>query len=413
MSASRNSWPSIDLSRNLSSRADDLPPQPRRLEVVSKQATRVTALSTKLEWKIEQFEKLMKLVKNGSNLISRMFSVPEAPTVCWELHVYPNGKREEDMNNVSFFLRQVGLARGEEPIMTEFQIYALDANNQRVSVCRDTKDFTNQQGRGKFQVTRDKMTGALRSDGTLFLICEVEYFPPGSKISVEPVEEDIGMEEPEDLPEVTVRANNRSMLEDELFTDCVIHVGSKYIKAHRCILGQNSPVFKSMFSSENMIEAQKGEIHIEDAKFDSVRAMVEFMYTGATDQLESQGNIDEILAIADKYEVLMLKDQCERLIAQTINLKNVTQIAMFSDTYTAEYLKSAVIRFLMTHHRTVIKTQDWMNMKKGRHELANELLEAVLTTDQDDDDGASGSGTASTSRSSPPPARKRLRRSAR
>lgn len=36
--------------------------------------------------------------------------------------------------------------------MTEFQIYALDANSLRVSVCRDTKDFTNQQGRGKFQV---------------------------------------------------------------------------------------------------------------------------------------------------------------------------------------------------------------------------------------------------------------------
>lgn len=404
---SRTSWPALDLNRSNSSRADDLPPQPRRLEVVSKQATRVTALSTKLEWKIEQFEKLMKLVKNGSNLISRMFSVPDAPTVCWELHVYPNGKRDEDMNHVSFFLRQVGLARGEEPIMTEFQIYALDANNQRVSVCRDTKDFTNQQGRGKFQVTREKMIGALRSDGTLFLICEVEYFPPGSKISVEPViEDDVSSEEPEDMPEVVVRANNRAMWEEELFTDCVIHVGNKYIKAHRCILGQNSPVFKSMFSSPSMIEAQKGEIHIQDAKYDSVRAMVEFMYTGATESLESQGNIDEILAIADKYEVLMLKDQCERLIAQTINLKNVTQIAMFSDTYTAEYLKSAVIRFLMTHHRIVIKTQDWINLKKSRHELANELLEAVLTTDQDDDD------TSMTSQVATPPTRKRLRRSA-
>lgn len=405
--SSRTSWPTLDLNRSNSSRADDLPPQPRRLEVVSKQATRVTALSTKLEWKIEQFEKLMKLVKNGSNLISRMFSVPDAPTVCWELHVYPNGKRDEDMNHVSFFLRQVGLARGEEPIMTEFQIYALDANNQRVSVCRDTKDFTNQQGRGKFQVTREKMIGALRSDGTLFLICEVEYFPPGSKISVEPViEEDVSAEEPEDIPEVVVRTNNRSMWEEELFTDCVIHVGNKYIKAHRCILGQNSPVFKSMFSSPSMIEAQKGEIHIQDAKYDSVRAMVEFMYTGATESLESQGNIDEILAIADKYEVLMLKDQCERLIAQTISLKNVTQIAMFSDTYTAEYLKSAVIRFLMTHHRVVIKTQDWINLKKSRHELANELLEAVLTTDQDDDDTAMSSQVAT------PPTRKRLRRSA-
>ncbi|CAO4370192.1 unnamed protein product [Caenorhabditis nigoni] len=405
--SSRTSWPVLDLNRSNCSRADELPPQPRRLEVVSKQATRVTALSTKLEWKIEQFEKLMKLVKNGSNLISRMFSVPDAPTVCWELHVYPNGKRDEDMNHVSFFLRQVGLARGEEPIMTEFQIYALDANNQRVSVCRDTKDFTNQQGRGKFQVTRDKMTGALRSDGTLFLICEVEYFPPGSKISVEPVmEEDVSTEEPEDLPEVVVRSNNRQMWEEELFTDCVIHIGSKNIKAHRCILGQNSPVFKSMFSSPTMLEAQNGEIHMQDAKYDSVRAMVEFMYTGATESLD-QGNIDEILAIADKYEVLMLKEQCERLIAQTINLKNVTQIAMFSDTYTADYLKSAVIRFLMTHHRVVIKTQDWINLKKSRHELANELLEAVLTTDQDDDDAS-----MSASQISSPPSRKRVRRSA-
>lgn len=36
--------------------------------------------------------------------------------------------------------------------MTEFQIYTLDSTNNRVSVCRDTKDFTHQQGRGKFQV---------------------------------------------------------------------------------------------------------------------------------------------------------------------------------------------------------------------------------------------------------------------
>ncbi|VDK75961.1 unnamed protein product [Gongylonema pulchrum] len=94
----------------------------------------------------------MKLFKNGHNLISKQFGCPQAPTVTWELHVYPNGKREEDVGNVSFFLRQVGLQRGEDPIMTEFQIYALDANMLRVSVCRDTKDFTNQQGRGKFQV---------------------------------------------------------------------------------------------------------------------------------------------------------------------------------------------------------------------------------------------------------------------
>ncbi|CAI5446720.1 unnamed protein product [Caenorhabditis angaria] len=391
--------------RPVSLRSDDSnSPQPRKLEVVSKQATKVTALSTKLEWKIEQFEKLMKLVKNGSNLISRQFSVPQAPTVCWELHVYPNGKRDEDMNNVSFFLRQVGLQRGEEPIMTEFQIYALDANSQRISVCRDTKDFTNQQGRGKFQVSRDKMMGALRADGTLFLICEVEYFPPGSKISVEPVDDDTFIEDFDEKTELNIRESNREMWEMELFTDCVINVGTKQIRAHRCILGQHSPVFRSMFSSESMIEAQNGIIDILDAKYESVRAMVEFMYTGSTDALDSH-SIDEVLAIADKYEVLPLKEQCERSIALTINHKNITNIAVFSDTYTAHILKSAVIRFLTIHHRNVIKTSEWKMMKKDRHELANELLEAVLTNNDIDDE-------PSTSNSAPvrSPPRKRVRR---
>ncbi|RCN51624.1 BTB/POZ domain protein, partial [Ancylostoma caninum] len=406
--------------RTSSLRSDDATvQQPRKLEVVSKQATKVTALSTKLEWKIDQFEKLMKLFKNGQNLISRQFGVPQAPTVCWELHVYPNGKREEDMNNVSFFLRQVGLQRGEEPIMTEFQIYALDVSSQRVSVCRDTKDFTNQQGRGKFQVSRDKMTGALRADGSLLLICEVlvlfanyllfdllftvEYFTPGSKISVEPADdEECTLEDVDEKVELSIRESNREMWESELFTDCVIKVGSKEIKAHRCVLGQHSPVFRSMFNNESMIEAREGIIDIQDAKYESVRAMVEFMYTGSMDTVDAN-SVDEVLAIADKYEVLPLKEQCERIISNTINQKNITSIAVFADTYSAVLLKQAVIRYLTVHHKNIIRTPEWRAMKKDRYELANELLEAVLSASGDADEDT-------LSNSSKGPARKRVRR---
>ncbi|KAL6728698.1 hypothetical protein Aduo_010441 [Ancylostoma duodenale] len=390
--------------RTSSLRSDDATvQQPRKLEVVSKQATKVTALSTKLEWKIDQFEKLMKLFKNGQNLISRQFGVPQAPTVCWELHVYPNGKREEDMNNVSFFLRQVGLQRGEEPIMTEFQIYALDVSSQRVSVCRDTKDFTNQQGRGKFQVSRDKMTGALRADGSLLLICEVEYFTPGSKISVEPADdEECTLEDVDEKVELSIRESNREMWESELFTDCVIKVGSKEIKAHRCVLGQHSPVFRSMFNNESMIEAREGVIDIQDAKYESVRAMVEFMYTGSMDTVDAN-SVDEVLAIADKYEVLPLKEQCERIISNTINQKNITSIAVFADTYSAVLLKQAVIRYLTVHHKNIIRTPEWRAMKKDRYELANELLEAVLSASGDADEDT-------LSNSSKGPARKRVRR---
>lgn len=108
--------------------------------------------------------------------------------------------------------------------MTEFQIYALDASNTRVSVCRDTKDFSNQQGRGKFQVSRDKMISALKYDGSLLLICEVEYLPPGSKICVEQAEEDELSEDSSPVSEISVRNSLKEMFETELFADCTLKV---------------------------------------------------------------------------------------------------------------------------------------------------------------------------------------------
>lgn len=108
--------------------------------------------------------------------------------------------------------------------MTEFQIYTIDAKNCRISVCRDTKDFSNQQGRGKFQVQRDKMLPALRTDGSLMLICEVEYLPPGSKIFVDQEDD---CEISEEIPykcDSAIKESLREMFESELFSDCAIQV---------------------------------------------------------------------------------------------------------------------------------------------------------------------------------------------
>jgi hypothetical protein len=46
-------------------------PAPRRLEVVSKQATKVTALSTRLEWKIDQVLSLRDCELSGRELKSQ------------------------------------------------------------------------------------------------------------------------------------------------------------------------------------------------------------------------------------------------------------------------------------------------------------------------------------------------------
>ena len=71
--------------------------------------------------------------------------------------------------------------------------------------------------------------------------------------------------------------------------------------------------------------------------------MLEFMYTGSTDMIDNYA--EDILAIADKYAILQLKEQCERRLARTITPKTVANTAMFADTYSAPVLKHVRINF--------------------------------------------------------------------
>lgn len=68
------------------------------------------------------------------------------------------------------------------------------------------------------------MMAALKPDGALLLICEVEYFPPGSKISVEQAVEPEPSEDFEDKSELSIRDSLKEMLDNELFADCCIKV---------------------------------------------------------------------------------------------------------------------------------------------------------------------------------------------
>uniref|UniRef100_A0A0K0FGG1 Speckle-type POZ protein (inferred by orthology to a human protein) n=1 Tax=Strongyloides venezuelensis TaxID=75913 RepID=A0A0K0FGG1_STRVS len=350
--------------------------QTGKLEVVSKQTTKVIAVCAKLEWKIDQFEKLMKLFKNGQSLVSKQFSCPQAPNIIWELHIYPNGKREEDVGNVSFFLRQTGL-RNDDPLMTEFQIYALAGGNSRVSVCRDTKDFVSQQGRGKFQVSREKMMPSIKIDGSLDLVCEVEYLPPDSKIIVEEnTSKRFDKCEFVNSPMYNVFDNVRKMYESELFTDCVIVVGNKEFKAHKCILGQHSEVFRSMLNQGDMTEGKDGVVYINDANYESFRALLNFIYTGSTSGIEDFA--DDVLMVADKYAVLPLKEHCEQLLAKNINVRNVTRLLTFADTHSAIALKQHCIIYISHRYKEILESCDWKELKKSNSELANEVLEKVL-----------------------------------
>lgn len=71
--------------------------------------------------------------------------------------------------------------------------------------------------------------------------------------------------------------------------------------------------------------------------------MLEYIYTGSiTPNLMEQFS-QGILAISDKYDIVPLKEYCERYLAGIINKKNFTTMAYISDMYCAEFLKKVFI----------------------------------------------------------------------
>ncbi|EFO14439.1 BTB/POZ domain-containing protein [Loa loa] len=171
---------------------------------------------------------------------------------------------------------------------------------------------------------------ALKNDGSLLVICEIEYSSPKPKISVE---QEVKAEPLDEKNEVD----------------------DKTLKAHRCILGQDSEVFRSMFAKKSMLEAQERIIAIKDSKFEPVRAMIDYMYTDSTYLVEDYAK--DILVIADKYAVLPLKELCERYLSTDINRGNACA---------------------KVYHRDVLSSANRKVMKEERLKLISDLLKSIF-----------------------------------
>ncbi|CAD5225739.1 unnamed protein product [Bursaphelenchus okinawaensis] len=342
------------------------------METISSQNSRVMAVTAKLQWKIEQFERLTRLYRNNKSMVSESFSSPLAANVVWELHIYPNGKREEDQGYVSFFLRQVGLQDGES-LTADFQIYVIDHTERISNVCRDCKDFTHQQGRGKFQVERERLLQCLKMDGSLYVCCEVEYLPNGMCSS----DEERPPWEFTDKTGVRLRESLRRLYDESILTDLEIQVGNKTFQAHKAVLAQASTVFKSMFSIQ-MTESREGVLTIPDSTPPAVSTMLDYLYAGVVDQGAFEKNTVDILILAQKYDVPGLKEEAEKILSKRINIKNFVEYLDMADLYDCSRLLAEFRHFLIDNYEEVSATLDWAKLKKENPELVNKLLEKVV-----------------------------------
>jgi len=105
-------------------------------------------------------------------------------------------------------------------------------------------------------------------------------------------------------------------------TDVILLVGSNKIHCHRLILGIGSKVFERMFAS-NMKESKSQEIELKEVDLETITSLISFIYQ---DKIEDEKITPDLLATADRFEVLRLKNICSFKLAKVIDKNNVAQI---------------------------------------------------------------------------------------
>lgn len=125
------------------------------------------------------------------------------------------------------------------------------------------------------------------------------------------------------------------MFEAQQNCDLRFCVNDELIGAHSLVLTARVPYFAKMMAS-GMKETK--EINIEDADGETIRGMLQFVYSGkAPNNLEDMA--ERLLPLADQYDIQELKDLCCKALANKANADNICSILILAHTFNCSTLK--------------------------------------------------------------------------
>jgi hypothetical protein len=121
-------------------------------------------------------------------------------------------------------------------------------------------------------------------------------------------------------------------------SDITVTVGNETIFAHKMMLCVRSEVFKAMFDSV-LIESKTNTLNIVDFCASTVKNLLRYLYTDGFDPDLSMLRALDLIAIADKYQVSNLKEDCLQFMSRKLverddeGLDSATEIAVVANEH--------------------------------------------------------------------------------
>jgi hypothetical protein len=117
------------------------------------------------------------------------------------------------------------------------------------------------------------------------------------------------------------RLINTSQFSDVTFRAIDEYEREKIFYAHKGILACSSPVFAAMLTN-GMKETYEREIILRQINHDAFSSLLRFIYTFDI-KIRSMNDAERLLALAERFEIVPVRDDCLRHLRLELNLENV------------------------------------------------------------------------------------------
>jgi len=321
-------------------------------------------------WCLANFERKMGM-KNGKSLHSGNFRVNfNGEPTDWNLLLYPSGDGEENKNNVSLYLRKAN--KTPEPIDVEAIFYTvnqLGVKENGTKLRYVYKDKQEARGFAKF-VSHSSIR--LPSNKRFTVLCELSLL--GDAVLRSGTNKTRVLKD-ESRNTHRVSLDMCSFLESGEFSDCIVTCGVYEYNCHKIILARRSPVFKAMFSND-MKENIESKVVIDDLDQETVYEMLYYIYSGNLKNLE--GKALNLLAAADKYDIVELKEICELHLQENLTTENISDILIVAYLHNCSYLQHRALQFVTDNGEKILKQTGFKDKLKMYPDIAIKMLEACI-----------------------------------
>lgn len=329
--------------------------------------SRTSMVETKLThlWTIDYFA--LRTEKKGEKIRSPVFAAT-AEGKNWCLDVYPKGDNQDTKDFVCVYLALADREFDEFGARVEFWI--LNAEGQEVNGFAYSRCYSKtcrSWGSRKF-IERASLLDAdnkLLLEGKFRIVCKVSAFTGSVNTSGQKVAASA------QLPECRLSQDLGQLLSGGKFSDVVIIVDGREIRAHKSILAARSVVFAAMFEHD-MEENKRNRVEITDLDYDVVSKMVQFIYSGSVDGIDEMAH--GLLPCADKYALDRLKVMCEESLCSQVTVESAADLLMLAEKHGAYRLKATAIDFISTRAHDVVNTPGWKTLSEQRPQLIVEAF---------------------------------------